>query len=89
VAAELTLAGAAVVALMRARPDLRLPWGVVPVALLAGGAGVGVGHLVGVQPLLDVLVGTCVYAIVLLVLGRFPPEIGHALRARRIADGVG
>jgi O-antigen/teichoic acid export membrane protein len=89
VAAELTLAGAAVVALMRARPDLRLAWGIIPVALLAGGAGVGVGHLVGVHPLLEVLVGTCVYAIVLAVLGRFPPEIGHALRARRIADGVG
>lgn len=89
VAAELTLAGAAILALMRARPDIHLPWGVIPIALLAGGAGIGVGSLVGVHPVVEVLVGTCVYAIVLLALGRFPPEIGHALRARRIADGVG
>jgi O-antigen/teichoic acid export membrane protein len=89
VAAELMLASAAATALVRARPDLRLPWGVIPVALLAGGAGVGVGHLVGVHPVLDVLVATCVYAIALAAIGRFPPEIGHALRARRMADGVG
>ena len=86
VAAELTLACVAVVALMRARPDIHLRWGVVPVALVAGGAGVGIGHLVGVHPLLEVFVGTCVYAIVLAALGRIPPEIGHALRAGRAAD---
>ena len=57
-------------------------------ALVAGGAAIGAGHLVGVHPVLEVLVGSCVYAIVLAALGRFPPEIGHALRARRIADGV-
>lgn len=88
VAAELTLASVAIVALARARPDLRLPWSIIPVALVAGGAGVGVGHLVGVQPVLDVLVGTCVYAIALAAVGRFPPEIGHALQARRMTDGV-
>jgi O-antigen/teichoic acid export membrane protein len=89
VAAELTLAAAALVALMRAGPELRLPLGIVPLALLAGGAGVGVGHVVGVHPVLGVLVGTCVYAVALRAIGRFPPEIGHALRARRMADGVG
>jgi hypothetical protein len=35
-----------------------------------------------------VLVGTGVYALVLTVLGRFPPEIGHALRARQTAGGI-
>jgi hypothetical protein len=44
---------------------------------------------VGVHPMIEVLVGTCVYAIVLAVLGRFPPEIGHALRARRVTDEGG
>jgi len=89
VAAELMLASVAAVALVRAQPDLHLPWGVIPLALVAGGAGIGVGHLVGVHPVLEVLVGTCVYAIILAVFGRFPPEVGHALRARRTADGVG
>jgi O-antigen/teichoic acid export membrane protein len=88
VAAELTLAGASATALSRVRADLRLPWVIIPLALLAGGAGVGAGYLVGVHPLLDVLVGSCVYAIVLAVAGRFPPEIGHALRAGRTADGA-
>lgn len=89
VAAELTLACAAAVALVRAQPNLHLSWVVIPVALLAGGAGIGAGHLVGVHPMIEVLVGTCVYAIVLAVLGRFPPEIGHALRARRVTDEGG
>jgi O-antigen/teichoic acid export membrane protein len=89
VAAELTLAGATAIALMRAQPNLHLSWGVVPMALLAGAAGIGAGRLVGVHPVLEVLVGTCVYALILAVLGRFPPEIGHALRARRAAEEVG
>lgn len=89
VAAEVTLAGVAIVALRRARPDIHLPWGVIPIALLAGGAGLGIGHLAGVHPVVEVLVGTCVYVIVLGLLGRFPPEIGHGLRARRVADGAG
>ena len=83
VAAELTLASVAVIALVRARPDVRLPLGIIPVALVAGGAGVGVGYLVGVHAVLEVLVGTCVYAVTLAAIGRFPPEIGHALRAGR------
>ena len=85
VAAELSLAGVAIGALVRARADLRLPWGIVPLALVAGGAGVGVGHLVGVNAVLDVLIGTCVYALALTAVGRFPPEIGHALRGGRMS----
>jgi O-antigen/teichoic acid export membrane protein len=89
VAAEVTLAGVAIIALMRARPDIHLPWSVIPLALVAGGAGLAIGHLAGVHPVVEVLVGTCVYAIVLALLGRFPPEIGHGLRARRVTDEVG
>jgi O-antigen/teichoic acid export membrane protein len=87
VAAEVTLAVATIVALMRARPSLRLPLGAVPVALLAGAAGVGLGRLVTVHPVLEVLLGTAAYGIVLALLGRFPPEIGHALgTGRRVKD---
>src|SRR5262249_36128784 len=57
VAAEVTLASAAAVALVRARSDLRLPLSIIPLALLAGGAGVGAGHLLGVHAVLDVFVG--------------------------------
>jgi O-antigen/teichoic acid export membrane protein len=89
VAAEVSLALATAVALVRARPELGLPWEIIPLALLAAAIGVGVGHLVGIHPVLDTIVGTCVYALLLAAFGRFPPEIGHALRARRIADGAG
>lgn len=89
VAAEVTLACVTVVVLVRTRPEARPKWSIIPIALLAGGAGIGAGHLVGVHPVLEVAVATCVYAIVLAVLGRFPPEIGHALRARHGADRVG
>jgi hypothetical protein len=88
VAAELVLAGASVAALVRARPNLSLPLGTVPIAVVAGGLGVAIGHLVGVHPVLDVVIGTCVYALALAVLGRFPPEIGHALRAGRTVHRV-
>jgi hypothetical protein len=74
---------------MRARPDVHLPWGIVPVALVAGAAGIGAGRLAGVHPVVEVLAGTCVYAVVLAALGRFPPELGHALRVGRTADGTG
>ena len=83
VAAELTLACASVVALVRAQPDLRLPWSIVALALLAGGAAVGAGHLLGVHAVLDIVLGTVVYAVLLAAVGRLPPEIGHALSAKR------
>jgi O-antigen/teichoic acid export membrane protein len=87
VAAELTLAGVAITALARAQPGLRLPLDIIPMAFIAGAAGVGAGHLVGVHPALEALVGTCVYAVVLAAIGRFPPELGHALRVGRPASG--
>jgi O-antigen/teichoic acid export membrane protein len=85
VAAELALAGASIAALVRARPEVRLPLEIIPLALLAAGAGVGIGHLVGLHPVIEVAIGTGVYGLVLAAVGRFPPEIGHALRAGRAA----
>ena len=88
VVAELTLALVVVAGLMRARPRLRLPFTVLPVAVLAGAAGFGAGALVGVHPLVEVLIATVVYITVVALMGRFPPELGHAtsgLRARASA----
>jgi O-antigen/teichoic acid export membrane protein len=79
VGAELVLALTVTLELMRARPDVRLPLSAVPVALLSGLAGVGAGHLSELHPMLEVLIGTIVYAAALAALGRFPPEILHAL----------
>lgn len=80
VAAEVTLAVLVAAALIRARPDIRPRLDIVPLALVAGGVGLGVGHLVGVNAVLDVLVGTGVYALALAAMRRFPPEMSHALR---------
>ena len=80
VAAELALAGMSVTALVLARPDLRLPLGVIPIAAVAGAASFGLGHLVGVHPVVEALVGSCAYAMLLVAFRRFPPEIVHALR---------
>jgi O-antigen/teichoic acid export membrane protein len=80
VGAELVLATTVTLALIRARPDLHLPLSVLPVALLAGLVAVAAGHFSGLHPVLEVLLATVVYAAALAVVGRFPPEIGHALR---------
>lgn len=87
VGGEFALAIVYAVALARARPGLGLPLGVVPAAALAGAAGIAAGHFVGIQAVLQVLVGSVVYAVVLALLGRFPQEVGHALRPHR--DHVG
>jgi PST family polysaccharide transporter len=86
VAAELVLACAATAAIVRARPNLRLPLDILPIALLAGAFGFGIGHLVGVHPLLEAVVGSIVFALALVVVRRFPPEICHAVRGHRITD---
>jgi O-antigen/teichoic acid export membrane protein len=85
--AELVLASTVTLMLRRARTDLRLPLSVVPVALAAALAGVAAGHLSGLGPVLGVLIGSAIYAGVLMLLGRFPPEVGHALRPHRAVDG--
>jgi O-antigen/teichoic acid export membrane protein len=84
VAAELTLALVTAVALVRARPGLRLPLSALPVAAVAGGAGLGAGLLIGIHPVVQVLLGSCVYAAVIALLGRFPPELGHLISTMRL-----
>lgn len=80
VGAEVALATVTAVALIRARPGLRLPLSVLPVAAVAAGAGLGAGYLVGVHPVVQVLVGSGVYAAAIWLLGRFPPELGHIMQ---------
>ena len=82
VAAELTLATTCVLALVRARPDLRLPLSAVPVALVAGAVSLGVGSQVGVHPIVEAVAGTGVYGLLLAAFRRFPPEIAHAVRGK-------
>jgi O-antigen/teichoic acid export membrane protein len=83
VAGELALAVANGVALMRARREVRLQWVAIPVSAAAAAVGVGVGRLLGIQPIIDIVGATAVYAAVLALLGRFPPEVGHALALDR------
>jgi O-antigen/teichoic acid export membrane protein len=83
VAGELALALASGVALFRARRGLGLQWVAIPVSAAAGAISLAAGRLVGINPLVQIVVATVVYAIVLAVLGRFPPEVGHALRIDR------
>lgn len=87
VTAETALAIATAALLRRADPALRLPLGVLPVAAVAGAAGVGVALLVGGHDLVRTLVGLAVFLAVVALLGRFPPEVGHALGARRNLAG--
>lgn len=83
VGAEATLTVVTAVALVRARPGLGLPFSVLPVAAVAAGAGLGAGYLVGVHPVVQVLLGSGVYATVVVLLGRFPPELGHLMSSIR------
>jgi O-antigen/teichoic acid export membrane protein len=83
VGGELALVIVNATALLRARSGLRLSLAAVPVAALAGGAAVAIGHLTGVQAILQVLIGSAVYAVVLALFGHFPPEVAHALRPHR------
>jgi O-antigen/teichoic acid export membrane protein len=85
VSAETALAIFTVAFLRRAEPELHLPLGVVPVALLAAAAGVGAALLLGGPEVLRAVVGSVVFVAGVGLLGRFPPEVGHALAARRAA----
>jgi O-antigen/teichoic acid export membrane protein len=83
VGAELVLALVTAVALVRTSPGLELPLSVLPVALFAGGAGLGAGSLVGGHAILEVAVGCAVYLAIIGLLGRFPPELGHLMRGNQ------
>jgi O-antigen/teichoic acid export membrane protein len=86
VTAETALALLTAMLLRRAEPELRLPLGVLPVAALAGGVAVGAALLLGGPDVLRAAVGSVVFLAVVGLLGRFPPEIGHALAARRASQ---
>jgi O-antigen/teichoic acid export membrane protein len=83
VSAEFALAAATAVLLSRSQAGLRLPLSVVPVALVAAGAALLPGLLLPVHPIIGTLVATLIYAGVLFALGRFPPELAHAIATRR------
>ena len=85
VTAETALAVATAVLLRRADPALRLPLVVVPVALAAAAAGVGVALLLGGPDVVRAPVGVLVFLLAVAALGRFPPEVRHALAARRVS----
>ncbi len=85
VGAEAALALATVLALIRARPGMGLPLGVLPVAAGAAGAAILAGRLVGQHSLVEAIAGALTYVAVIFLLGRFPPEFGHMMQGLRSA----
>lgn len=83
VGAEATLALVTVLALIRARPGIGLPLGVLPVAAAAAAASILVGRLVGESSLVEAVAGAFTYIAVVFLLGRFPPEFGHLMHGLR------
>jgi len=83
VGAEATLALACVVALIRARPGVGLPLGIVPIAAGAAAAALLAGRLVGQHSLVESVAGGLTYLLVISLLGRFPPEFGHLMQSLR------
>jgi len=83
VCAEATLALVTVVALVRARPGMGLPLGVLPVVAAAAAAAILVGRLVGERSLVEAVAGGLTYIAVIFLLGRFPPELGHLMQGLR------
>lgn len=88
VGAETALAVVLSVMLKRADPSLRLPFGVVPVAAGASVLGVGAALLIGGPEVLQAVIGAGVFLAVIAALGRFPPEVTHALRRDLPLDPV-
>jgi hypothetical protein len=80
VIAELALAAATVLALLRAERSLRLPLAAVATIVGAGGGGWALARLIDLHPVLGALIGSVAYFVLLWVVGRFPPEAGDALR---------
>ena len=83
VGAEAILALVSVAALLRARPGMGLPVGVVPVAAAAAAAGILAGRVVGGRSLVEAVAGGLTYILVIRLLGRFPPELGHLMHGMR------
>jgi O-antigen/teichoic acid export membrane protein len=85
VGAELALAASVALLLARSHRGVRLPWAGVPLILAAAGGAAAAGLLVPVPPVLQAILATAVYGVLLLLVGRFPPELRHALAAPRRA----
>ena len=87
VGAELTLAAAYGVLLVRHRPDLRGGLGIVPRLAAALAVAVPLGVLLPVPSLVAAVAASAAYLAVLVVLGAVPPELRQALLQRRRPSG--
>jgi Na+-driven multidrug efflux pump len=85
VGAEMALAIAVAVLLARSHRGVRLPWGSVPRVLVAAGGAAAAGLAAPLPAVAQGILATAVYALLLLAVGRFPPELRHALAAPRRA----
>lgn len=77
---ELTLATLAVAALVRARPVTAAALVRAPPIVAAGAVAVAVAVVLRVPPIVESALGSILFAGLLVLLGRFPPEIADALR---------
>jgi O-antigen/teichoic acid export membrane protein len=79
VAAEISLAAASAVLLARSDRGVRLPWGSVPRVVVAAAVALGAGLVLPAPAVVQAVVATAVYALALVLVGRFPPELRSAL----------
>jgi O-antigen/teichoic acid export membrane protein len=83
VAAESVLATVYGVALVRSRPDLRLPLGILPRVLVALLLASAVLLIPGLPAGVQLFAVGVVFSVTAFLLGAIPPEVGDALRPRR------
>lgn len=84
--AEAVLMLGLLVALTRERPAVKIALGRAPVILVAGAIACLVVLVPGLPALADAITAGLAYPALLHVLGRFPPEIGHAVRGKADAE---
>lgn len=84
---EAVLMAGALVAVTRRRPVVAIALRRAPAILAAGALACLVVLVPGLPPLADTAVAAVAFPVLLLAVGRFPPEIGHALR-RDAGTGV-
>ncbi len=77
---EICLALTYAVVIARVRPDLRVSLRIVPVVLLAAGAGAALGLLTGVPSVVGAVIAGVVYLLILWFTGVIPSEVRDALR---------
>jgi len=82
VVAESCLAVGQLVLLLRLR-RVRMPLSGPVAVALAGLAGASPLLVSGLHPVLRTLAGLAIYVVVLMLLGRLPPELSHAFQSRR------